>query len=89
MKFFEFIQKALSEDNTNPSSARLNVFIAVIALVPCVAFTLVYVVLTNKDLITATLDAVLAFLVTLYGLKVWQKGKEEKPDDKPEDKPAA
>lgn len=77
MKFFEFIQKALSEDNTNPSSTRLNLFIAILFLIPAVTFTLVYVTITQKDLIFSVLSAVLAFLAALFGLKQYGKGKEQ------------
>lgn len=76
MPWKEFLQRALSEDSGNPSSTRLNLFLAVIALVPAVTFTLVYVVLTQKDLIVSTLASVLAFLASLYGMKQWGKGKE-------------
>ena len=34
MKFFEFLQKGLSEDNGNPSQRRINVFLA------CTLFTI-------------------------------------------------
>ena len=77
MRFFEFIQKALSEDNGNPSSTRLNLFIAIILLIPAVTFTLVYVVITKENLIMSVLTSVLAFLAALYGMKQWGKGKEE------------
>lgn len=87
MKFFEFIQKALSEDNGNPSSSRLNLFIAIIFLIPAVTFTLVYVVITAKDLVTSVLTAVLAFLAALYGLKQYGKGKEQEVPPTPSNAP--
>lgn len=75
-KLFIFLGKALSEDNNVPSSARIFNFYAVTILIPCVAFTLIYVTLCYKELIGATLDAVLLFVAGIFGLKVLQKGKE-------------
>ena len=83
MKFFEWLGKALSEDNGNPSSMRLNVIYAVIILIPCVAFALIYTVIYYKDLLTYVLDAVLLFVGGLFGVKVWQKKNETDTDDKP------
>lgn len=74
--FFKWLGKANSEDNGNPSNTRFNVSYAVIILIPCIAFTLLYVVFEYKDLIEATLISILTFLTGLYGIKVFQKGKE-------------
>lgn len=72
-----FLRRMMSEDNGNPSSARFFNFYAVIILIPCVAFVLLFVTLNYRDLITATLDAILLFITGIFGLKVWQKGKEK------------
>ncbi len=72
----DFICKALSESNGNPSSARLNVFIAVLILIPSVAFTLIYVTLEKPEMIASTLTTVVALVASMLGLKVLQKGKE-------------
>lgn len=82
-KILTFLRKMMSEDNGNPSSARFFNFYAVIILIPCIAFVLIYVTLNYRDLITATLDAVLLFITSIFGLKVWQKGKEEQQTSNP------
>lgn len=76
MKFFEFIQKALSEDNGNPSSTRLNVFFAVLQWAPAVTAGFIIVLLSYPDFILTYLTALLGGLLGLLGLKVYQKGKE-------------
>ena len=83
MKFFEWLGKALSEDTGNPSSVRLNIFIAVVALIPTVAFTMIYVCYFKPDLISSTLITVVGFITSLFGIKVWQKKNESDPPDKP------
>jgi hypothetical protein len=83
MKLPEFLEKALSEKDGTPSSIRLNIFIVVAALIPCIAFSIIWVTIFHPDLITATLEAVLFFVAAALGIKVWQKGKEGKSDDKP------
>jgi hypothetical protein len=83
MKLPEFLEKALSEKDGTPSSIRLNIFIVVAALIPCIAFSLIWVTIFHPDLITATLEAVLLFVATVLGIKVWQKGKENGVGGKP------
>jgi hypothetical protein len=80
MKWKEFTQRGLSEDNGNPSSIRVNTGFTIWILVPCVAFTLIYTVLNYQSLVTYVLDAVLFFIAGLFGIKVWQKTKETKVD---------
>lgn len=76
-KLFTFLGKALSEDNKNPSSTRIQNFVVIIILLPCIAFTLVYVTLKYESLIVAVLTAILGFVTAAMGIKVWQKGKEK------------
>lgn len=76
-KLFAFLGKALSEDNKNPSSTRIQNFVVIIILIPCIAFTLVYVTLKYESLIIAVLTAILGFVTAAMGIKVWQKGKEK------------
>ncbi len=76
-KLFTFLGKALSEDNGNPSSTRVNLSYAIWILIPCVAFTLIYTVIAYQNLLTYVLDAILVFISGLYGLKVVHKGKEQ------------
>jgi hypothetical protein len=75
-KLFEFLGKANSEAPGEPSSARLNIFIAVVILVPCIAFTLIYVVTNYPEQIQAVLNAILLFVAGLYAGKVIQRTKE-------------
>lgn len=80
---FKFFGKMQSEDNGLPSQARFNNFYAIIILIPCIAFVLIYTVLNYKDILAYVLDAILLFVSSLFGLKVWQKSKEgeEKKDE--------
>ena len=82
-KVLTFLKQMMSEDNGNPSAARYFNFYAVMILVPCIAFVLIYVTLNYRDLITATLDAVLVFIMGIFGMKVWQKDKENKTSNPP------
>ena len=75
-KLFTFLGKALSEDNKNPSSTRIQNFVVIIILIPCIAFTLIYVTVKYESLIVAVLTAILGFVTAAMGIKVWQKGKE-------------
>lgn len=75
-KLFAFLGKGLSEDNQNPSYLRIIGFYVFIILIPCVAFTLIYVVLQYENIVVAVLAAVLAFLTSVLGIKAYQKGKE-------------
>ena len=75
-KLLTFLGKALSEDNQNPSSTRIQNFVVIMVLIPCIAFTLVYVTVKYESLIVAVLTAILGFVTAAMGIKVWQKGKE-------------
>jgi len=75
-KFFAFLGKTMSESDGSPSQARFNNFYAIIILIPCVAFTLIYTTFNYKDLLTYVLDAILLFIGGIFGLKVYQKSKE-------------
>jgi fatty acid desaturase len=78
MKLFEFIEKALSEDNGNPSSMRVKTMYAAILLVTVIAFGFIYTVLNYPDLIIAYLTSgVVSIIFFVLGAKVWQKGKEK------------
>ncbi len=76
--FFKFIGKANSEDSGTPSSVRLNQFYASIILIACIAFGFVWVTITPtlSSFILVYLTAIISFLLTLAGFKVWQKDKE-------------
>lgn len=80
-KLFLFIGKSLREDNGNPSSMRLQTFITIIILIPCIAFAVVYTALKYQSILVPIVTAVLAFLSSILGIKAWQKGKEEKTLD--------
>jgi len=85
MKFFEFIQKALSEDNGNPSSIRLMSFIGFMQWSIAITVGFVVVLIYQKDLIIPYLYTVAAMTAGILGIKVWQKGKEAgSPQDPPE-----
>jgi len=83
-KFFEWLGKANSEDNGNPSNIRFNITYAVMILIPCIAFVLVWVAIKYEDLITVVLTVILGFLTSLFGIKNLQKGKEQNIEPKNE-----
>lgn len=78
MKFFEFLQKGLSEDNGNPSQRRINVFLA------CTLFTIgifiaeIVVIFWIPSLIMEMTIALLAWITTALGLGIVAKTKEQK-----------
>ena len=80
-----FLGKALSEDNGNPSSTRLNVFISLTQWALGITFGFVWVVIYHPDLTIAYLSILATLTAGLLGLKVFQKGKEEGSDAKPKD----
>ena len=77
-KLFVWLGKMMSEDNDHPSQIRFSNFYAIIILIPCVAFCLIYVTVVYSGLITYVLDAILIFIGGLFGLKVAQKVSEQK-----------
>lgn len=78
-KLFTFLGKALSEDNGNPSQIRLTTGATYTFLIPAITFGFVWVVIHHPDLVILYLTSLLAFLGSLIGLKVMQKGKEDAP----------
>ena len=77
-KLFVWLGKMMSEDNGSPSQVRFSNVYAIIILIPCIAFCLIYVTIVYSGLITYVLDAILIFIGGLYGLKVAQKSSEQK-----------
>lgn len=80
-KLFKYLGKANSEDNGNPSNTRVIIFYSFFLIIPCVAFSLLYVTIEIKTetLILGALGLVLSFLAGLLGIKRSQK-KDEKPE---------
>lgn len=87
MKFFEFIRKALSEDNGNPSSMRLNSFLVVFQFSVVMSFGFVWVIIYHPDLVLAYAGLLLSAVLGVLGIKTWQKGKENPEPASPEEKP--
>lgn len=83
MKFFEFLQKALSEDNNKPSSTRLNVFLVLTQFSFVMTFGFIWVLIKHPDMIIAYLGVLASLVAGLVGLKVWQKDKEQTVDTQP------
>lgn len=78
MKFWEFLQKANSEDNGNPSTMRINMTFTVICLILSIVFGFVYVLIFWKDLIITYLYAIAGIIFMVFGFKNSQKKKESK-----------
>jgi multisubunit Na+/H+ antiporter MnhG subunit len=91
-KLFTFIGKALS-DGEHPSATRVNIFIAICILTPCIAYVLVHAANTKEmhQYLTHLFDTVLVFLGSLFGFKMWQgyNEKTDKPKDAGNDKAAS
>jgi len=84
MNVFRFLRLALSEDNGNPSSTRLNVFIALIQWSIAITFGFFWVVIIEPELVLGYLGILAALTAGLLGIKAWQKGKEKStPGDPP------
>jgi hypothetical protein len=81
MKFIEFITRALSEADGHPSSIRVFGAWAIFFFVIALSFGFIYIVFTDKNLVIAFAGILSALISTILGMKVWQKGKEEKDDD--------
>ena len=78
MKFFEFIRKALSEDNEHPSSGRLFNSWAVFWFVLVIAWGFVMVVFYYSYLILAYLGTVCTLLTLLLVNQTVKKNIENK-----------
>lgn len=74
---FEFLKKALSEDNGNPSSTRVNVFFSNTQWSIAITFGFIWVTIYKPELIISYLGVMAALVAGLLGLKVWQKDKEQ------------
>jgi membrane protein DedA with SNARE-associated domain len=75
---FDFIKKALSEAENQPSSIRLFAGWAIFFFVLALTFGFIWVVLFHDELILMFAGILSALISTILGMKVWQKGKEEK-----------
>lgn len=79
---FEFLKKALSEDNGNPSSTRVNVFFSNTQWSLAITFGFIWVTVYKPELIISYLGVMAALVAGLLGLKVWQKDKEQSSEPK-------
>lgn len=95
MKVSEFIRKALSEDNGNPSSMRTMVFAVTVQFSAVLVFGFVYIIIDGKhpELILPYATLLIGEILGALGIKAWQKDKEENvvtpPGEKPGDQGAA
>lgn len=80
MKFFEFIQKALSEKDGTPSSIRVYNAWAIFFFVLALTFGFIWVILFYDELILMYAGILSALISTVLAFKVRQKGKEDKKD---------
>ena len=78
MKLFEFIRKALSEDNGNPSSSRFNTFFALLQWSPAITIGFFVVLIHYENLILPYLQTLSALTAAILGIGVWRKTTEEK-----------
>lgn len=84
MKFFEFIQKALSEDDGKPSSMRLMTFTGFLQWSAAITAGFAVVCIWYENLIIPYLYVVAGLSAAILGLKGWQKSNEQKTEQ-PED----
>jgi hypothetical protein len=81
---FEFLKKALSEDNGNPSSTRVNVFFSNTQWSMAITFGFIWVAIYHPDLIISYLGVMATLVAGTLALKVWQKDKEQSSEKPPE-----
>jgi len=86
MKFFQFLEKALSESNGEPSGMRVQVFYLVVILVAVIAVGFIYVVWNHPDIVILYLTTIVTLIAVALGFKKWQKSDEVKEETKPEGK---
>lgn len=84
-----FIAKALQEDNGNPSSLRLNNYQMVTLFTLAMTFGFIWTVLHHPDLVLGYLTVLASLIAAATGLKVFQKGKEQKVDESTPIEPGA
>jgi hypothetical protein len=77
-EIFKFIKGALSEDNGNPSSMRINSTYAIIGIITSIIFGFIWVVIFWHDLILGYLAISAGLVTTAFGWKNAQKKNEEK-----------
>ena len=80
MKWKMFLQRALSEDNGNPSSMRINATWTIFLLILVIAFGFMWVVLKYEEVIIAYLAIISSLVSGVLGIKAYQKTKEEGSD---------
>ena len=78
MKWIDFFQKGMSEDNGNPSARRIVVVYAGVLLTTLVAMALFVVIWWIPILIMEMTIAVLAWISTNIITGIVAKGKEQK-----------
>lgn len=78
MKWVDFIQKALSEDNGNPSGRRVNIFIASTLFSILISVAYFVVIFWIPAILMEFTLSLLTFLATALGLGIIAKTKEQK-----------
>ena len=74
-KLFGFLGKANSE-NGEPSNMRVIVMYSAFLFSTSLTFVFVYVAINHESLILGMAGIISALLTTIFGWKVYQKGKE-------------
>ena len=80
MKLFEFLRKSLSEDNGNPSSIRVNIFISLVAFVGSYVSITYTICVYHPELLAMLLETTAVSIGGIIGLKILSKTKEQKMD---------
>jgi hypothetical protein len=84
MKFFKFLEAALSEDHGRPSSMRVNIFIVIVLFTVALTFVLIWTAVKYPELTVTMAGLYTATILGCLGLKKWQKDSEEKVPASPE-----
>jgi len=81
MSLFEFIRKANSEDNGNPSSMRVNTMWMVFWFVLVLSFGFVVAVFKYEGIIISFAVLLVGAVLGALGIKKSQKGKEKSSNE--------
>ena len=77
-KFFEFLRKANSEDNGNPSSSRINTFISLLSFLGVYIGTGICICVWHSEMIPMLFEGTMLSIGGVIGLRIIAKTKEQK-----------
>ena len=77
-KLFEFLRKANSEDNGNPSSSRTNTFISLLIFLAGYIGMTICICWWHSEMIPMVFEATMLSIGGVIGLRIIAKTKEQK-----------